>query len=61
MSDFYRRDEETFSVAGLTPIPYQAEGSRALDPQSGRIGYILLWLLGVPLPLLLIAYLIWGR
>ena len=61
MSDFYRRDEETFSVAGLTPIPFQSGGARALDPQSGRIGYILLWLLGVPLPLLLIAYLIWGR
>ena len=34
---------------------------RKLDPQSGKIGYALLWLLGGPLPLLIIAYLIWGR
>lgn len=61
MSDLYRREEETFSIAGLTPIPLQDAGMRSLDPQSGKIGYILLWLLGVPLPLLLIAYLIWGR
>ena len=35
--------------------------SRQLNTQSGKIGWALLWLLGVPLPLLLIAYLIWGR
>lgn len=35
--------------------------SRQLDTQGGKIGWALLWLLGVPLPLLLIAYLIWGR
>lgn len=34
---------------------------RLLDAQSGKIGWALLWLLGVPLPVLLIAYLIWGR
>lgn len=28
------------------------------DHQSGKAGYLLLWLLGVPLPLLLILYLI---
>lgn len=29
--------------------------------ESGKIGYAILWLLGVPLPLLIIIYLIWGR
>ena len=29
--------------------------------ESGKIGYAILWLLGVPLPLLIIVYLIWGR
>jgi hypothetical protein len=29
--------------------------------ESGKIGWAILWLLGVPLPLLLIIYLIWGR
>lgn len=28
--------------------------------QSGKIGYILLWLLGVPIPILLIVYLLRG-
>ena len=28
--------------------------------QSGKIGYILLWLLGVPIPVLLIFYLLRG-
>ena len=29
--------------------------------QEGRIGYALLWLLGVPLPVLLIVYLLRGH
>jgi hypothetical protein len=28
--------------------------------QQGRVGYILLWLLGVPIPLLLLVYLLRG-
>ena len=28
--------------------------------QEGRVGYILLWLLGVPIPLLLLVYLLRG-
>jgi len=29
--------------------------------QSGKIGYALLWLLGVPIPVLLLIYLIRGH
>ena len=29
--------------------------------ESGKIGYALLWLLGIPLPILLIIYLIRGN
>ena len=28
------------------------------NPQSGKAGYALAWLLGVPLPILLVVYLI---
>lgn len=28
--------------------------------QSGKIGYILLWLLGVPIPILILVYLLRG-
>jgi len=34
---------------------------RQLDPQAGKIGWAVLWLLSVPLPVLLAVYLIWGR
>jgi hypothetical protein len=32
----------------------------ALKSQSGRIGYILLWALGVPIPVLFLIYLLRG-
>jgi len=28
------------------------------DPESGKVGYAIAWLLGVPIPILLIVYLI---
>jgi hypothetical protein len=31
-----------------------------ITTESGKVGYALLWLLGVPLPILLIIYLIKG-
>ena len=31
-----------------------------IGSESGRIGYILLWLLGVPIPLLLVIYALRG-
>lgn len=34
---------------------------RSFNPQSGKIGWALLWLLGIPLPVLIVVYLIWGR
>lgn len=37
------------------------EGMEPLNPQSGKIGWAVLWLLGVPLPILLILYLLFGR
>jgi hypothetical protein len=39
-----------------------AQSVRVSKPaQSGKVGWALLWLLGVPLPVLLIAYLIFHR
>jgi len=32
-----------------------------LIQESGKIGYALLWLLGVPLPILLVIYLVRGH
>jgi hypothetical protein len=39
----------------LVPLP----GSRS-RLQSGRVGWILLWLLGVPIPVLLALYMLRG-
>ena len=33
---------------------------RASERQRGKIGYVLLWLIGVPLPILLLVYLLRG-
>jgi hypothetical protein len=33
---------------------------RRLQPQEGKIGWLLLWLLGVPIPLLLLLFLLRG-
>lgn len=41
--------------------PVAGEQARKLDRQSGKIGWAILWLLGIPLPVLIILYLIWGR
>jgi hypothetical protein len=30
------------------------------DPRSGKIGYVLLWLVGVPIPVLLLIYALRG-
>jgi hypothetical protein len=29
-------------------------------PQEGKVGYILLWLLGIPIPILFLIYLLRG-
>ncbi len=44
----------------MASITTRTERARDLL-ESGKIGWAILWLLGVPLPLLLIIYLIWGR
>ena len=33
---------------------------KSLKRQAGKIGYILLWLLGVPIPILILIYLLRG-
>jgi hypothetical protein len=46
-------------------VPGQAEDAESAAPtrntQSGKVGWALLWLIGIPLPVLLILYLIFGR
>jgi len=33
---------------------------KILRNQAGKIGYILLWLLGIPIPILILIYLVRG-
>ena len=35
-------------------------GVRSLHDQSGKLGWILLWALGVPIPILLVLFLLRG-
>ncbi len=52
--------QETPDPTDLT-TRYQIGTVRNFNPQAGKIGWAILWLLGVPLPVLLAIYLIWGR
>jgi hypothetical protein len=39
---------------------FQALHDRLGNKQQGRMGYLLLWLLGVPIPILFLIYLLRG-
>jgi hypothetical protein len=45
-------------VAGTCAATRLAMSTPQTNPESGKIGYAVAWLLGVPLPILLIVYLI---
>ena len=59
--DFGTLLEATLSQDALLEPVAADEKARKLDRQSGKVGWAILWLLGVPLPVLIILYLIWGR
>ncbi|MGZ5094127.1 MAG: hypothetical protein ACXWCY_17580 [Burkholderiales bacterium] len=40
--------------------PFRWHGVSSLHNQSGKLGWILLWALGVPIPVLLILFLMRG-
>jgi hypothetical protein len=40
--------------------PMKTSNRKPREKQGGKIGYILLWLLGVPIPILLLFFLIRG-
>jgi hypothetical protein len=39
---------------------FRSRSSRTLRDQDGRVGWVLLWLLGVPIPVLLVLFLLRG-
>jgi hypothetical protein len=48
----------------ILPIRRDFMGMKPIENivyQQGKVGYALLWLLGVPLPILLIVYLVRGH
>jgi hypothetical protein len=48
----YRKNQDSFHVA--------KGGNAMLNNQKGKIGWILLWALGVPIPILLVLYFLRG-
>jgi hypothetical protein len=58
--------EESFPASDPPALPASAmrtagqSGDRSQRLREGRIGWILLWLLGIPLPLLLVLYALRG-
>lgn len=65
--DKLRREGKTDQAVGKIKqkvehvIDRAKEGVEALNDRSGKIGWAVLWLLGVPLPILLILYLLMGH
>jgi hypothetical protein len=45
-------------ILEITELPADELEAAPRDPESGKAGYAIAWLLGVPLPILLIVYLI---
>jgi hypothetical protein len=40
--------------------PANPNSAAASNPRAGKVGWILLWLLGIPIPVLLILFLLRG-
>jgi hypothetical protein len=55
-------DPQTDKPSILRPAGWRSKrtGFRFVDRQYGRWGYILAWLLGVPIPILLLVYFLRG-
>ena len=55
-------DREPASRSILHPASWRAKrsGYTFIDRQYGRWGYVLAWLVGVPIPILLLVYLLRG-
>ena len=47
-------------MANALPLVMTTNALVKRDPQQGAIGYALAWLLGIPIPILLIVFLLRG-
>lgn len=65
--DRLRREGKTDQAAGKVKqkvehvVDKAKEKVNQLNERTGKIGWAILWLLGVPLPILLVLYLLMGR
>lgn len=65
--DRLRREGKTDQAVGKTKqkvehvIDKAREGVERMAERNGKVGWAVLWLLGVPLPILLILYLLMGH
>ena len=50
--------EDLGKLIGNEEMDAAGEACQRANRESGAVGWVLLWLLGIPLPILLIAYLV---
>lgn len=62
-----KHSDERLSELGFLPkekvdeaVPNENEAINRLKNEHGKIGWVVLWLLGVPLPILLLLYVLRG-
>lgn len=48
------------SAGGTHPFARSSNVVQKLEERTGKIGWVILWLLGIPLPILLLLYLLMG-
>jgi hypothetical protein len=53
-------DREPRSIVHPASWRARRSGYRFIDRQYGRWGYVLAWLIGIPIPILLLVYLLRG-
>lgn len=51
-------DSNDYSIVGQAKRDWRALVHSTPEARSGKIGYAIAWLLGIPLPILLLVYLV---
>ena len=56
-----KNDGTSFAIYGLRGDAFSSEATmKRVQERAGKVGYIILWLLGIPIPILLLIFFLRG-